>query len=87
MTIQARDIQFLPANVRSAASVRAFVRLEELAALNPQHELFVIWNYQVPGSPFAVVMRMPKRRVEEAGWPFFVDRESRVMEMRSFAPG
>lgn len=84
--IRPSDVHMLPTNVRSAASVRNYVGFDELAAKHPGHELFIIWNTQVPGSPFAVVMRIPKAKVSTVGWPLIIDQESRILEMRAPVP-
>jgi hypothetical protein len=89
--VPAHAIVPLPPEVRSAASVRAAVRLDELQALHPQHELFAVWYRQDPKAPFAVVMRISKARIAADGWPLLVDAERRVVRIdppdpEAFAP-
>jgi hypothetical protein len=91
MMIPPEAIVPLSPAIRSAAAVRAAVQLEALEALHPQHELFVVWCRQDPLEPFAVVMRIPTARILADGWPYFVDRERRVMRIdppdpEAFAP-
>jgi hypothetical protein len=76
------DIHLLPPGANSAAAVRAAVRFEQLVVDHRFHEIIVLWYRVDPSNPFAVVLRVPKRRIQEAGWPLQVDPDVRVVEIK-----
>jgi hypothetical protein len=83
------DIILLPPGANSAAAVRAAIGFEARLAEHPMHELFALWYRGAPswkpgaprGDSFAVLMRIPKARIQAEGWPLIVDPDTRLAEI------
>lgn len=75
----------LDKSARSPAAVRRAVGFDDLARAHPMHEIIVVWFNQDPDHAYAIALRIPKWKIAQKGWPFLVDRESRVLELA--APG
>jgi hypothetical protein len=78
---QPGDIHLLPPGVNSPAALRAAVKFEQLVVEYRFHELFILWYRVDPANPFAIVLRVPKGRIEERFFPW-IDPETRVLEIR-----
>jgi hypothetical protein len=61
----------IPPEINTIGLLREYMRIDELQAEHPAHDLFIVAYKTHPDNPFAVLMRLPKelRTSRDAGPP------------------
>jgi hypothetical protein len=71
-----------PGSAISKRELRERLRIEELAAERPDHEIAIYLNTVDADNPFAVAIAIPKAAIAQHGWPIQFDDDRLVHVMR-----
>jgi hypothetical protein len=69
----------IPPEINTIGLLREYMRIDELQAEQPAHDLFIVAYKTHPDNPFAVLMRLPRELHIQGRWPVEVDYDSRVV--------